>query len=87
MSKSGRCSQIKRENRLSPTCKFLGDEPYYIQDCCEIDCANLENIPALDKLTSYKKLHLLIGTSKTISHITISIAHVFYILGPVFVMY
>ena len=31
-------------------------------DCCEIDRTNLENIPALDQLTSYNELHLLIET-------------------------
>ena len=56
---TGRWSRVMRENRLCQTCKVLGDERHYIYDCCEIDRTHLEDVPSLDKLSSYKKLHLL----------------------------
>ena len=51
-------------NRLCAACKVLGDEMQYVYKCCEIDRRNLEDIPALDKLTSYKKLYFLVEKLK-----------------------
>ena len=56
---TGRWSRTIRENRLCQTCKVVGDEPHYIYNCCEIDRTGLEDIPSLDNLPNYKKLHLL----------------------------
>ena len=55
-------SSYKKKPPVSLSCKVIGDEPYYIYNCCEIDRTSLEDIPSLaslDTLTNYKKLYLL----------------------------
>ena len=56
---TGRWSEVVRENRMCQTFKVIGDELHYIYNCCDIDRTNLENIPSLEKLSSYNKFHLL----------------------------
>ena len=56
----GRWNGTTRNLRFCNNCQVLGDEKHYIYDCPTINRVGLDDVPPLDKLSSYEKLPTLI---------------------------
>ena len=56
----GRWNGTTRNLRTCNNCQVLGDEKHYIYDCPTINRVGLDDMPPLDKLSSYEKLPTLI---------------------------
>ena len=60
----GRWNRLRRDGRLCDVCKIVGDEKHYIYNCPTVDRSQLTDLPSIDKLAEYEKLHILLNSLK-----------------------